>query len=315
MRHVRYIAPLVILVVWASTSLYTVQYNEYAYITRFGEPIRTYDGENEAGLHIKYPWLIDNVMRIDRRLQGADLPAIETLTRDAANETVDKTLAVDAYMTWRISDSAAADQFIRTVGTQEQARRMLAPRINGRLASVISTMPLEELISVTDDANIEARTKRLHELLLGEESVGDSLKGQVRKEYGIEIVDLRIRRFSYPEGVRASIAERIRSERARKVADYESEGRRRAADILSLAEKEARTIEIEARSKKQILEGQADADADRIRIETYSKDPEFYTFLQKVKAYQAMLSDTKDTLLLSSKHPLFDLLLNPPKIP
>ena len=134
----------------------------------------------------------------------------------------------------------------------------------------------------------------------------------VRTDYGIEIVDLRVRRFSYPEAVRASIAERIRSERARKVADYESEGRKMAADIASAAEKDARNIEAQARAKKQVIEGQADVDADRIRNEAHAKDPEFYTFLQKLKAYQTMLSETRDVLLLSSQHPLFDLLLSPP---
>jgi membrane protease subunit HflC len=113
--------------------------------------------------------------------------------------------------------------------------------------------------------------------------------------------------------VRSSIAERIRSERARKVADYESEGRKRAADILSAAEKEARTIEADARAKKQVIEGQADVEADRIRNDAHAQDREFYTFLQKLKAYQLLLSDTRDVLLLSTRHPLFDLLLNPPK--
>jgi membrane protease subunit HflC len=99
------------------------------------------------------------------------------------------------------------------------------------------------------------------------------------------------------------------------VADYESEGRKRAADILSAAEKEARNIESDARARKQLAEGQADVAADRIRNEAHARDREFYAFLQKLKAYQLLLSDTRDVLLLSTKHPLFDLLLNPPTEP
>ena len=300
----RVLLPIAI-VLWLRSALYSVDYSEFAYVTRFGEPVLTQDGRTDAGLHRKWPWPVDAVLRIDGRMQAFDLPAVESLTRDATTKTVDKTLAVDAFMTWRIPDAAAADRFIRTVGTAEQAKRILGPRINGRLAAIISTMPLDDLIAVADEAKIDERTERLRVQLLSD-------RDRVRTDYGIEIVDLRVRRFSYPEAVRASIAERIRSERARKVADYESEGRKMAADIASAAEKDARNIEAQARAKKQVIEGQADVDADRIRNEAHAKDPEFYTFLQKLKAYQTMLSETRDVLLLSSQHPLFDLLLSPP---
>lgn len=314
-RFVVYIALPLVLLLWGRTALYSVDYAEFAYVTRFGEPVATFDGSTDAGLYVKAPWPVDSVLRIDRRLQAFDLPAVESLTRDPTNKTVDKTLAVDAFVTWRIPDAEAADRFVRTVGTAEQAKRVLLPRISGRLATVISTMPLDDLIAVSDERGIDSRSERLRKQLLGEDGSGEALRDKVRSEYGIEIVDLRLRRFSYPEAVRASIAERIRSERARKVADYDSDGRKRAADILSAAEKEARNLESEARAKKQLVEGQADVEADRIRNDAHAQDREFYTFLQKLKAYQVLLSDTRDVLLLSTKHPLFDLLLTPPKSP
>ncbi len=312
-RFLLYIVVPVVALLWLRTALFAVDFAEFAYVTRFGEPVATFDGSTDAGLHVKWPWPIDSVQRIDRRLQAMDLPAVESLTRDAANKTVDKTLAVDAFVTWRIPDSAAADRFVRTVGTPEQAKKILGPRVNGRLAALVSTLPLDDLIAVADEAAIDARTDRLRKQLLGEDGSADPLRERVRAEYGIEIVDLRVRRFSYPEAVRSSIAERIRSERARKVADYDSEGRRRAADILSAAEKDARTTEAEARAKKQLIEGQADVEADRIRNDAHARDRDFYEFLQKLKAYQAMFADTRDVLLLSSKHWLFDRLLEKPK--
>lgn len=312
-RRTLAVAAVLGLLLWLRTAAYSVDYAEFAYVTRFGDPVATWDGATDAGLHWKLPWPADSVLRIDRRLQAADLPAVETLTRDPATRTVDKTLAVDAFVTWRVPDAAAADRFVRTVGTPDQARRVLAPRIAGRLAAVVSTLPLDELISVADEVAIDARAEKLRRQLLGEDGSGDPLREKVRAEYGIEVVDLRVRRFGYPEAVRAGIAERIRSERARKVADYDSEGRRRAADILSAAEKDARIVEAEAKARKQVIEGQADAEADRVRNDAHAKDREFYTFLQKLKAYQAMLGDTRDVLLLSGKHPLFDLLMNPPK--
>ena len=166
-----------------------------------------------------------------------------------------KTLAVDAFVTWKIPDAEAVDRFVQSVGTAEQAKKVLGPRISGRLAAVISTLPLDELVSVTDSAEamaavvgpaamadsdlrfdaenlrlIDARADRIRRRLLGEEGTdggipvaAERLRDLVLADYGIEIVQVRLRRFGYPEAVRASIAERIRSERMRKVADYESE--------------------------------------------------------------------------------------------
>jgi modulator of FtsH protease HflC len=301
------------LLVWVRTAFLAVDYAEFAYVTRFGEPVTVYDGASDAGLHFKAPWPVDGVVRLDRRLQSFDLPTVESLTRDQANKTVDKTLAVDAFITWRIADGEGADKFVRTLGTPEQVKRVLGPQISGRLGAIISTLPMSDLIAVADETKIDERTNRLRARLLGEGEA--SLKDRVREQYGLEIVDLRLRRFSYPEAVRSSIAERIRSERLRKVSEHETEGRQRAAEILTTAEREAREMESRARAEKQRLEGTADVEADRIRNEAHAQDRAFYEFLQKLKAYQILLSDTRDVLLLSTKHPLFEWLLNPPPRP
>ena len=344
MKRFVLIALVVLLVLWGRTALYAVNQAEYAFVTRFGERVAVYDGAEEAGLHFKAPWPIDAVQRIDRRVQSFDLPAVESLTRDPINRTVDKTLAVDAYVTWKIPSSDAADQFFRTVRTPEQARKILAPLVNGRLAAVISTLPIDDLIGVADtelglagvmgipavisddllfrtvDARtIDDRAERVRKRLMGEQRLsgsenasGENLQMRALAEYGIEIVDIRIRRFSYPEAVRGSIAERIRSERGKKVADYESEGRKKAADITTDADRIARTIEADARAKKTVIEGQANADAARTRAAAYAQDREFYLFLEGIKAFQSLIADTRDVLLLSTKHPLLKPLTGPP---
>ena len=232
------------------------------------------DGATDAGLHVKAPCPIDGVVRIDRRLQSFDLPTVESLTRDPTNKTVDKTLAVDAFVSWRVADADGADRFVRTLGTPDQVKRVLGPQISGRLGAIISTLPMDALIAVADEAAIDARTARLRDrLLLGAGDTATSLRDEVRAQYGIEIVDLRLRRFTYPEAVRSSIAERIRSERMRKVADHESEGRQRAAEILTTAEKEAKETESRARAEKTRLEGVADVEADRIRNDAHAPGP------------------------------------------
>jgi modulator of FtsH protease HflC len=309
---------LALTLLWLQSGLFTVDQAEYGYITRFGQPIETLDGGTEAGLHIKWPWPIDRVQRFERRLQVFDLPAVESLTRDPEKKTVDKTLAVDAFVCWRIPDAAAVDRFLRSVGTAEQARRLLAPRLTGRIAAIISNLPLEELIRVEGEAALDQRMSRLHQQLLGlkpiqPEERTESLPDLILQEYGIELVEVRLRRIQYPEAVRASIADRIRSERNRKVADYQSEGDRLARDILSAAERDATKTIAEAKAEKQRIEGESDAQADAIRNQAHAQDREFYLFLQKLKGYQAMLSETRDLLLISSKHEWFDLLLSPPK--
>jgi membrane protease subunit HflC len=344
MKRVLLVLAVALLILWGRTALYTVDYAEFVYVTRFGEPVAVHDGETDAGLKRKYPWPIDSVLRIDRRVQSFDLQSVESLTRDPASRTVDKTIAVDAFITWKIPDTAAADRFVKVVRTPGQAKKILEPLVNGRLAAVISTMPLDDLVSVTDVEGglagvagapaavaaegrfrsadlraIDARVERVRRRLLGEESVtggepdpADNLRRRARDEYGIEILDVRLRRFSYPEAVRGSIAERIRSERAKKVADYESDARRRAADITTDAERAARTLESDARARKTVVEGEANAEAGRIRSSAYAKDREFYVFLEKLRSFQAMLADTRDVLLLSTKHPLFDVFRGPP---
>ena len=126
----KYLAAPVLLLVWLRSACYVVDYGEFAYVTRFGERVTTRDGGTEAGLYLKMPWPVDSVLRVDRRLQSFDLPAVEVLTRnpDPNSQAIDKTLTVDAFVTWRIPDAVAADQFIRSVGTPEQVKRILAPQ-------------------------------------------------------------------------------------------------------------------------------------------------------------------------------------------
>ena len=334
------ILAVVVLALWGRTAFYTVDAAEFVYVTRFGEPRAVRDGGSEAGLHVKAPWPVDSVQRIDRRVQSFDLPAVEALTRDPVTRTVDKTLAVDAFVTWKIPHAAAADRFVKVVRTPEQARKILGPLVNGRLAAIISTMPIDDLISVVDtqatlvavgggaslglpegqfridDARlIEERNERVRQRLLGTEVPGDDVRAKALDEYGIQIIDIRVRRFSYPEAVRSSIADRIRSERDKKAADYESEGRKKAADITTDADRAARTIEADARARKTVIEGQANADAARIRAQAYAQDRDFYLFLESLRSFQALLADTRDVLLLSTKHPLLKPLMGPPTAP
>jgi membrane protease subunit HflC len=289
-----------------------VDRTEFVYLTQFGRPVRTYDGANpaDAGLHFKWPWPVQSVQRLDRRLQYFDLPGAELLTRDPKGNTIDKTLTVDAYVCWRIDDApGGVDRFIRSVGTPEGARAILGQRINSELGAAVGRLELDDLVS-TEPGKVDARRDALRTQLL--DGGATPLREAARREYGIDVVDVRLRRTNHPVAVRQAIFDRIVSERDKKVADYRSEGERQAADIKSAGERRVAELRSRAEADAVRLRGQADAEADRIRNEAAAKDPQFYAFLRKLEEYQRVLGDNKTMLLLSTHRELFDTLFQPP---
>jgi membrane protease subunit HflC len=314
------VAAVVVLLVSARLILFTVDRTEFVYLTQFGRPVATFDGAlaEEAGLHVKWPWPIQSVQRLDHRLQHFDLQGAELLTHDAKGNTIDKTLTIDAYVCWRVADKAGVDQFIRAVGTPDRARTILRQQVSSELGAAVARMELDDLISV-EPGKVEKNRERLRERLLAgrgldrettQETVG--LRDRAREEYGIEIVDIRLRRTSHPPAVRDAIYERIRSERNKKVADYDSDGKKQADDIRTAADRRAKEILAQAHAQETRIKGEADAEADRIRNEAFAKDPEFYAFLKKLEEYQRILGNDKSVLLLSTHRGLFDILFAPP---
>jgi membrane protease subunit HflC len=302
------------LAVLARMSLFTVDRTEYVYLTQFGRPVDTFDGADpgQAGLHLKWPWPVQSVQSLDGRLQYFDLPGAELLTRDPRGNTIDRTLTIDAYVCWRITDREGVDRFIRSVGTPAGAQAILGQRINSELGAAVGRMELEDLVS-TDPDKVDGQRRELRrQLLKGGGSTGRSLWAAARDDYGIEVVDIRLRRLNHPAAVRDAIFERIRSERKKKVADYESEGERLAADIRSAGERRVAELKAEAEAEALRVRGQADAEADRIRNEAARQDPQFYAFLKKLEEYQRIIGDGKTVLLLSTHRELFDLLFRPP---
>src|SRR5215469_14174973 len=149
------------------SALYTVDRTEFVYLTQFGRHVATFDGarDDEAGLHFKWPWPVQSVRRLDRRLQHFDLPGAELLTRDPKRNTIDKTLTIDAYVCWRIADGAGVDRFLRSVGTTAGAQAILGQRINSQLGAAIGQMELDDLIS-TDPDRVDRARRQLRRHLL-----------------------------------------------------------------------------------------------------------------------------------------------------
>jgi membrane protease subunit HflC len=303
--------PMILIVLYSS--VFTVDALDYVYLTQFGRRVEVLDGgsDADAGLHFKWPWPIQAVQRLDRRMQTFDLPAAELLTRDPGGNTIDKTLTIDAFVCWRIAGSDGADLFVRSVGSVDGAQLILGQRITSELGAAIAEMELDDLIS-TDPDKVDRMREQLRNRLL--EGGSPALRSTALGSYGIEVVDVRLRRSNHPVAVREAIFDRIRSERAKKVAEYQSEGERLAADIRSASEREVAVMKSTAEARAIELRGQANAEADRIRNDAQRADPGFYAFLKKLEDYQQMIGDGKTTLLLSTHREMFDLFWNPPKV-
>lgn len=271
---------LLLLVALSPLSLFSVDRAEFVYLTQFGRHIDTYDGaaDDQAGLHVKLPWPIQTVTRVDRRLQYLDLPPAELVTADPQGGSIDRTLSVEVYVCWRIPDAQAVENYIKTVGTTERARETLRDRVRSRLGAEIAQMKLEQLINAERDGQEAADVHRnwddLRERLIRACQRGGSAAQGV--DDGIEIVDIRLRRLNYPPQVREAIYDRIISERNKKVAYYQSEGRRQAEEIRARSEAEVSRIRTRAEAESSELRGAADANADRIRLAAFLKDPDYY---------------------------------------
>jgi membrane protease subunit HflC len=319
----RLIAVLVLLLlagaVVARLSVFTVDRTEFVYLTQFGRPVATFDGarDDQAGLHFRWPWPVESAQSVDRRLQYFDLPGSELLTRDPKRNTIDKTLTIDAYVCWRLADAEGVDRFIRKMGTIDGANAVLRQRVGSELGAAVGKMELDDLISTevrqvdgAELSRVDDEREKLRTRLL--DKGAQPLRRTALEEYGIEIVDIRLRRTNHPPAVRQAIFDRIQSEREKKSADYRSEGERRAMDIKSESDRKVSELRAEAEAEALRQRGLADAEADRIRSDAQRLDPQFYAFLKKLEDYQRILGDNKTLLLLSTHREIFDTLFQPP---
>lgn len=281
---------VVVLTVW--TVCFTVDETQYAIVTRFGDPVRVIE---EPGFRVKWPAPIESVVYFDRRLlvlgiPGPDDPVREFLTEDKKN------VEVSSYTCWRISDPL---HYFKALGNRERAETMLGVIVASELGKVLGNYELSALLST-----------KVEELKL--EPVMDEIREACVKmadrEYGIKIVDFRIKRINFPKQNRNSVFERMRAERKRIATLYRSEGEEEATKIRARASKLCTETIAKASREAREIEGRAEAEATSIYAEAYGQDPEFYEFLRTLESYETSL--TKDTtLVLPADSPYLKLLI------
>ena len=274
-------------VVAFSGTFYTLEEGEQAVIVQFGRPVG--QPVTEAGLHIKIP-MIQDVRRFDSRLLmwDGDPNQIPTKGREF--------IWIDTSARWRIAD---ATTFLESVASEAGARSRLDDIIDSVVRDQVSRSELVELVRSASwevpegealaEVPAEVQAQLTKEMTSGREEITRNILTEAQKimpQYGIELVDVRIRRLDYIESVRERVYSRMISERKRIAAEFRSEGEGQSAEILGTMEKELSEIRSNAYRQVQEIRGKADARAARVYGDAYNGDPEFYAFSRTLEAYK-----------------------------
>ena len=283
---------IVVVIYVLITAFVAVDVTDIVVITQFGRPVRVV---TRAGLAIKWPDPIQTVIRLDKRLQGLDSNTGEYLTNDKKN------LVLRNYILWRVVD---AKKFIQTIKDTRSAERRLSDLVNSELGVAIGNYPLQALLKLRTDEGVGSKIPEISD------RVTRASRLQALKEFGIEIVDVRLRRLGFPEQNLRSVYDRMRAERGRQAKKYRAEGKEAAARVRTQTNKEVREILASAYRDAQVVKGQGDAKSIRIYADALAKDPEFYRFTRTLRAYEKFI-DKNTTLILSTDSPLFRYLERP----
>jgi len=266
----------------ANLSLFIVDETKQAIVLQFGKPIKTI---SEPGLSWKIPF-IQNVVFFEDRLLVYDAAPTEIITKDK------KTLIVDNYARWRIIDPL---MFLQTVRDLNGAQARLDDIIYSELRVDLGLFDMSEIVS----ERREGIMKRVTEI-----------SNEKANTYGIEIVDVRIKRVDLPPENEKYIFDRMKAERERIAKQYRAEGQEESAKIIAETEREKTVILAEAYKTAQTLKGEGEAESIRIYAESFNQDPEFYKFYRTLEAYRKTFID-KTTVLLSTDSDFLKYLTKP----
>ena len=260
---------IAVILVTINLSVYTISMVEQAVITQLGKPVKNVD---EPGLHFKIPF-IQKITKFPKQLLDYDSAPTEILTKDKKN------LLIDNYAKWRILDSL---KLLQTVRDTNGAQSRLDDIIYSELRVELGRHNLIDIVSTTRDEIMKLVTKRTNEKA---------------KEYGISVLDVRIKRADMPQEIANSIYNRMRTERERIAKEYRAQGKEEAQKIRAKTDKEKIVLLAEAYKKEQGIRGEGDAESIKIYAGSLEKDPEFYSFIRSMEAYKVLFKE-KSTIIL-----------------
>lgn len=267
-----------------ANSLFIVDQTEQALVLQFGKPERV---EQKPGLKFKMPF-IQNVEFYDKRLLDFDADSKEVIAADQ------KRLEVDAFVRYRIVDPL---RFKQTVGNEGTMRSRLNSILESSLRQALGNVPLSSVISEKRAELMQQIRTLVNQQARGAKAAGDA--SGYRGGFGIEVVDVRIKRADLPPANSEGIYKRMQTERQREAAEFRARGAEDAQKIRSQADKERTILLAEARKKAEILRGEGDGTATKIFAEAFGQDQDFFQFYRSLQAYRKTLSQKDTTLVLS----------------
>jgi membrane protease subunit HflC len=273
---------VVIIAAVPTTSLFTVDETEQAIVTQLGKFIREV---KEPGLHFKIP-LIQKEHKFEARVIEYDAAAAKIITDDK------KHMVIDNYARWKIIDPL---KFYQTVGNESGAQSRLDDIVFSEMREELARHTLTEIVSVN------------------REQIMDKVAAQCNQkvgEFGIRVIDVRIKRADLPQEVMQSVFDRMKAERQRIAKKYRSEGEEESVKIMAQTDKDKTILLADSYMQAEKLQGEGDAEALKIYAKAYEKDPEFYAFVRTLEAYGKSLGEGT-TLILPADTEFFKY-LNPP---
>ena len=300
----------ILIVIFASGAFYIIQEGEQVVITEFGRPV----GEPivDAGLKIKTPF-IQQVHRFEKRIMEWDGSPNQIPTKDK------RFIWLDTTARWQIKDALI---FYQALGTEVLAQSRLDDIIDSAARDLVTAHMLIEVVRNSNrvlelDAETlgeeEGQTKeQLEEIQIGREEITQKILEKAREtvlRFGIELVDVRIKRINYVDEVRQKVFDQMISERQRISEKYKSEGEGEAANISGQKQKELERIQSEAYKQAEQIKGAADAQAIQIYADAHGKDPEFFAFLQTLETYRKSTNESTK-LILTTDSELYKYLKN-----
>jgi membrane protease subunit HflC len=275
-------AVVTVLAIWSC--FVVIDVTEYGLVLRFGRVVRVI---REPGLYLKAP--LDTVIRLDRRLLTFRPVTAEFLSEDKKN------LVIHSLVTWRITDP---ERFLVTSGDRPSAERRLSDLVLTKIGSAVGSHPSTALVSIEGHPS---QFEQVMGLIVAE------ARGHAIAQYGIDLVDIRLRQLSLPEQNRANVFERMRAERGKIAMKYRSEGEREFKKVVAEADREKMRILAEAYREAERTKGEGDAQAMRIYAEAFGKNPQLYKFRRTLQAYEKILGG-KTTIFLPADADVFRLL-------
>ncbi len=299
---------VLVLLITLFTSLYVVDETEQVIVTRFGDVQAVH---TTPGLRVKAPFGVDRVITYDRRVLRIDAPPGPFLDKDI------NILEIDVYARYVINDPHS---FLQTLTTEENAAQVLGQRINAALRAEIAERSREEIIGgdvgldedgnpITDDeGNATVNPTNNRTVILDE--VLAAVQADLATEqpsFGVDMIDIRIKRADFPSEVAGRIFERMRSDREKIARRLRAEGEEEARTRRASADREVEIILAKADRDSSRLRGEGEAEAISILADALNRDPDFFTFRRSLEAYKEFLS-TQSTMILSSESELFRFL-------